>query len=402
MKKRLKWILWGVLIAALAGASVYSATRPLQAEMLEIKPRTIEKKFTESGTVSATWQKDFFSVAGGKVMTVNVHEGDTVAAEELLLALDTRDIDYQIAQLEGQLASLKGQERQALSGPGPMEDRQQPAIEQLEIQLQTAQEEYERLEALYRADAVSRSALDEAERAVRQLEILLTQQKQLLLGAEEQFSGLQAATSAQIALLEYQRENAEITAPANATVAAVHVKEGEIVAPGGPLISLFRPGEYEVEVFLLAEDVVHVQPGMEVRVAYRGLSGDEEFGGKVDKIAQSAVERISSLGLVEQKVKVTVGMSGDLGSLRPGYEMDVTFVTRHEEDKLVVPKTALFNYEDGSAVWVVRQGKAEIQRVEKGLETDDEVAVESGLAEGDLVIRNTRLDGLKVGARIVP
>ncbi len=401
MKKRLKWILWGVAAVVLAGAFAYSATRPLQAELLEMKSRTIEKKFTESGTVSAAWQRDYFSLSGGKVLTVNIEEGDTVVAGEPLLALDTRDISYQIAQLEGQLVSLRGQERQALSGPRETgEDQQQLAIENLRIQLEVAQEEYERMAILYQADAVSKSALEEAERSVKQLEILLAQQEQLLLGAKDQYSGLQDSIRAQIALLEYQRENSEFKAPENATVAAVHVKEGAVVAPGAPLLSLSRPGEYEVEVFLLAEDLVHVQPGMDVRVAYKGLSGDKEFSGKVKKIAQMAMERISSLGLVEQRVKVTVGLSGDVSNLRPGYEMDVTFITGREEGRLVVPKTALFNYEDQSAVWVVRRGKAEIQSVETGLETDDEVVVVSGLVEGDLVIRNTRLDGLKHGARI--
>lgn len=411
MKKRVKWILWGVVAVVLVGSSVYSATRPIQADLLEIKPRAIEKKFTDSGTVSATSQKDFFSLSGGKVLTVNVEEGDTVAQGELLLALDTRDIGYQIAQLEGQLASIRGQERQAFSGPRETQiTQQQLAVEQVAYQLNAAREEYKRVELLFGAGAVSKSVLDEAERAAKQLEMLFAQQEQglkLLLedssppaGTKEQFSGLQASIRAQIALLQYQRENTEIIAPENATVGIVHVKEGGVVAPGTPLLSLFHPGEYEVEVFLLAEDVIHVQPGMNVRVAYKGQSG-EEFSGRVTKIASAAVERISSLGVVEQRVKVTVALSGDVGSLRSGYGMDVTFVTQREEGKLVVPKTALFNYEGESAVWVARRGKAEIQRVEKGLETDDEVVVVSGLAEGDWVIRNPRIDGLKEGAGIV-
>ncbi len=412
MKKRVKWLLWGAVAVALAGVSIYSATRPVQAELLELKPRTIEKKFTESGMVSAAWQRDFFSASGGKVEAVYVQDGDTVVAGELVLALDIRDIDYQITQLEGQLASIRGQERQVFSGPRDSQIvLQQLAVEQVENQLNTAREEYERVESLYEAGAVSQSVLDEAQRATAQLEILFAQQEQglkLLLeessppaGTKEQFSGLQASIQAQIALLEYQRENASFTAPENVTVGTVHVREGMVVAPGTPLFSLFHPGEYEVEVFLLAEDVINVQPGMAVRVNYKGESGDEQFSGTVNRIASAAVERISSLGLMEQRVKVTVGLSGDVSNLRPGYAMDVTFVTRREEGRLVVPKTALFNYEGQSAVWVARNGKAEIQSVEKGLETDDEVAVVSGLEEGDLVIRNTRLEGLKPGARVV-
>lgn len=411
MKKRLKWIMWGVVAVALAGTMVYSSTRPLQAELLEIKPRTIEEKFTEQGKVLATWERDFYSVVGGKILAINVEDGDTVAAGDLLLAMDTRELDLKIAQLEGQLESTRGQEKQAFNPPPEARiAQQQLAVEQVEEQLTAAREEHERIALLHESGAVSKSALEEAERAVKQLELLLAQQEQglkLLLeessppvGTREQFSGLQASTEAQIALLEYQREHAVLTAPENAAVRAVHVKEGEVVAPGIPLLSLFRPGEYELEVYLLGEDVRHLQPGMDVRVAYKGLSGEKEFRGIVSRIAQAAVERISPLGLVEQRVKVTVALAGDVSSLRPGYEMDATFVTRREEDRLIVPKTALFHYEDGDAVWVVRRGRAEIQSVEKGLETDDEVVIISGLDEGGLVIRNPRLEGLKAGARV--
>jgi HlyD family secretion protein len=409
MKKRIKWLLWGVVVVALVGVSVYSATRPIQADLLEVKPRTIEKKFTESGIITASWQKDFFSITSGKVLTIDVQEGDTVAAGDPLLALDTRDIDYQIAQFQGQLASIQGQEKQAFSGPKETQVAQQRlALELAQEQLKAAQEDYQRTEVLYEAGVVSQATLDEAARAVKQLELLLAQQEEglkLLLedppeGTKEQFAGLQASIRAQIDLLEYQKENAELTAPDEATVGTVHVKEGAVVMPGTPLLSLFRPGEYEVEVFVLPEDLVYVELGQEVRVTYKGSSRDEEFSGTVKRIAAAAEERISTLGLVEQRVKVTVGLTGEVSRLRPGYAMDVTFITQREEGRLVVPKTALFNYDGQSAVWVARQGKAEIQPVEKGLETDDEVAVVSGLTEGDLVIRNTRLAGLKEGARI--
>jgi HlyD family secretion protein len=248
---------------------------------------------------------------------------------------------------------------------------------------------------------LSRVELDALWNTVRELELQLAQQEEFLEGAKEQFSGSESSIRAQIALLEYQRNNAKFTAPEESTVAAVHIKEGDYVTAGEPLITLFHPGEYEVEVYLLAEDMLHVQSGMEVHVAFKGLSDEEEFDGLVSKIAQSAVERISSLGLEEQRVKVSVALVGDMSRLRSGYAMDVTFVTRREENRLVVPKTALFTYEEGSALWVVREGKAEIQPVEEGLETVDEVVILSGLAEGDLVIRNTRLEGLKDGVRLL-
>ena len=41
-------------------------------------------------------------------------------------------------------------------------------------------------------------------------------------------------------------------------------------------------------------------------------------------------------------------------------------------------------------MWVVREGKAQIQKVETGLETDREVAIRKGLENEDLVIYDPR------------
>ncbi len=74
--------------------------------------------------------------------------------------------------------------------------------------------------------------------------------------------------------------------------------------------------------------------------------------------------------------------------------------THRQEDKLVVPKTVVFPYEKGDAVWVVREGKAAIQTVTKGLETGTDVVIEEGLQPGDRVIINPKLEGLKEGKKV--
>jgi HlyD family secretion protein len=411
VKKQVKWVLWGAAAVFLAGFMAYSATRPVSAELLEIKPRPIEKKFREQGTVSALRQKDFSSLLGGKVLSIMVSEGDRVKTGDLLLSLDTREISYQIAQLEGQLTSIRGQERQAFSGPRETQITQQLlAVEQAENQLNAARTELQRVQTLLEAGAVSRSAFEETGRAVTQLEILLAQQEQALkmlrdesappAGTREQFSGLSASVNAQIALLTFQKENATVVAPFDGVVSALSVREGDLVMPGMPLVSVFQPDGYEVDTFLLAEEMAGVKPGMSVRVIYRSAAGDEAYDGTIKRIAPAAVEKISTLGLAEKRVKVNVGLPGNVSGLRPGYNMDVEFITQREENRLVVPKTTLFPYDGGSAVWVVRGGKAVVQPVEKGLETYDEVVIASGLNDGDLVIRNPRLEGLKEGKRV--
>ena len=63
-------------------------------------------------------------------------------------------------------------------------------------------------------------------------------------------------------------------------------------------------------------------------------------------------------------------------------------------------KRLLFPYGEGDALWVVRNGKAEVQAVETGFENDREVVITEGLQEGDLVVLNPQLEGLKEGKKI--
>jgi len=80
--------------------------------------------------------------------------------------------------------------------------------------------------------------------------------------------------------------------------------------------------------------------------------------------------------------------------------VDVKFTTVEVLSKLLIPKTALFAYQNGEAVWVVRQGKAKIIPVKKGLENDSQVIVEQGLSDGDVIFKEPNITTLKEGKRI--
>ncbi|MDW7672379.1 MAG: hypothetical protein SCM88_11920, partial [Bacillota bacterium] len=125
------------------------------------------------------------------------------------------------------------------------------------------------------------------------------------------------------------------------------------------------------------------------------------FAGRVDRVAPTAVETISALGLEEQRVKVTIEpMPDDPSRLFPGVRLDVRFITDRQENVMAVRKTLLFSYEDGEALWVVENGLARIRPVVTGFENDRDVVIDSGLEPGDRVILSPQLEGLSEGKRI--
>ena len=66
----------------------------------------------------------------------------------------------------------------------------------------------------------------------------------------------------------------------------------------------------------------------------------------------------------------------------------------------MIPKTALFPYENGKAVWAVDESKARIRPVVKGMENDKEVIILEGLTSGEQILLDTDLTGLKEGKKI--
>ncbi|MEW6662751.1 MAG: efflux RND transporter periplasmic adaptor subunit [Bacillota bacterium] len=411
MRRSVKWVIWGIFLLGLVAYAVAGAVRPLKVETVVAEPQTIAKTFTEEGLVVPVLEQVIYSAAGGKVAKLAVAEGEQVESGKLLVEMDTREIGYQLDSLRGQLSSIEGQQKQAFRPPLEAQLAQQRlAIEQAMVQLAAARAEFERLNVLYQGGALSKGDYEAAEKTVRQMEFLVSQQEKALelmqeqgsppSGTKEHFYGLIKSLEAQIALLEYRQAQGKTFAPMDGIVREIHVQEGAVIAPGMPLVTLFKPDEMQIEVFLLPEDVLSIKPGMEVKLLQENPGGKKIYPGAVIKMAPGATEKLSPLGLVEQRVKVTIKLNGDLKEIRPGYNLEAEFITYREEGKLVVPKTVLFPYKGGEALWLVREGKASIQPVKKGFATNEQVVIEDGLKPGDRVIRNPRLEGLKPGQKV--
>jgi hypothetical protein len=105
------------------------------------------------------------------------------------------------------------------------------------------------------------------------------------------------------------------------------------------------------------------------------------------------------LGIEERKVKVTV--TPDMpNELNDGYNVDVKFHYYFEENKLTVPKTALFKENGVDMVWAVQNGRLVKIPVQKGVELRTEIVIDNGLIGGIIVITDCNLSGLKEGIKV--
>ncbi|NLT94151.1 MAG: efflux RND transporter periplasmic adaptor subunit [Clostridia bacterium] len=408
---------WKYIIAGLAGfislvIVISNIGGGLEAELLEVKPQTIANAFREEGTVIPQTETPIYAPNTQKVIDLPVTEGQEVKKGDILAVLDTEELELKLKELEGQLYSARGEQALAL-----VEEYQTQAanleaqLEKAKLELATAENNLARAEQLYQAGALSKVQLEEAQTAKELAELSLQQQAQALKslkksygssgGATQLYTGRLMALEAQLRQLQYQIEKSTLRSPIDGTVANIAVKKGELVLGGTPLMKVFQKDFYYVEVFVLAQEVKALEKGMEVELILDSGDGEQTFTGVIKEISPSAQTKISALGIEEQRVKVVVDVKSPKDiKLFPELKLDVEFITDKRENQLVVPKTALFPFNDGDALWVVKKGKAKIQPVKKGFETDKHVAIEEGLNEGDRVILNPQLKGLKEGKKI--
>lgn len=412
MKIKWKITLGAMTLLIVLGLIFAQQNKSINANLLEVKLGTIANTFTEEAQVIPEVEQSIYAFYGGKVIHLAVQEGQQVKQGQLLVKLDTKEIDYQIKELQGQRLSLLGEEQQATQEPyEAMMRSQQLQVEQAKRQMEIAEKDWARIEQLFSQGAVPKKELEDAANNLKTAQInleleqeglsLLHESQQPPKGTAEFYRGRIEALDSQLAMLQYKKEKHEINAYIDGIVVNLTVKNGQIIDPSQPLMDIFQKDSYLMECFVLTKDIPSIQQNMPVDIIKNKKGQDVMLAGTVTKIAATAVETKSALGLTEQRVKVTIQLDEQKNvHLFPGYNLDVKFTVDQKENVLVVPKSSLFPYKEGEALWVVRQGKAEIQPVTTGFEHNREIEVVSGLNAGDLVILNPHLDGLKEGRRI--
>lgn len=411
-----KWIKRGIIAlvaAAVVYASISSYLTPLSLESYKVQKTSIEDSFQDEGTVVSKGEQNYYSPLAAKVKSLNAKEGMTVKKGDVIAQLDISDTEYSIRQLEGQLQSIQGQERGELTLNRDLEiKRQTMQVENAQRDYQDALDKYQKATGLYDQDAISKQQLDDARLYMENLKGVLDDQQVALEiiknrygdpGATKQyFAGLKKSIQAQIDLLRSNMSKGEIRAESDGVVRTVDVKEGQYIQYGEKLLSTIEGTQIEIESMVLTENSIDLREGMGVRVTFKHKPQDFVFGGTVSRIDPTAEETISAIGLVEQRVKTTVQLSGDTSMLRPGYQVDLDFIISKSEGAISVPKRAVFQYQGKDSVWVVENDRAVIRGITIGSETEDLSIISQGLKEGDIVILDRKATGLDAGKRIKP
>ncbi|MBL7031926.1 MAG: efflux RND transporter periplasmic adaptor subunit [Nitrospira sp.] len=250
------------------------------------------------------------------------------------------------------------------------------------------QKELERVRALHKDGLVSQEKLDAADAEALSREAALRSSEFSIEVAQYELEAANTALKYSAALDPAEHtEKVMIKSPVNGYVLKVNHESEGVVQAGETLVEIGNPKMLEVEVDVLSADAVRIRPG--THVLFQRWGGDKPLKGKVRVVEPTGFTKISALGVEEQRVLVIsdiVSPPEEWRQLGDGYRVEAGFILWEAEEVLQVPSSALFRYEDGWAVFVMKNKKALLRKVSLGRRNGLNAQVVSGLTAGDTVI----------------
>ena len=230
-----------------------------------------------SGTFEAT-EIIVSSEVGGKILELNISEGDSVEGGAVVGQIDTIQLYLKKRQL---LATVR-----ALEARRPELRKQIAAIEE-QIAVQTR--EKERIERLLKADAATGKQLDDINSSISILKKQLEAQRSSLTNTSGGITEDAAALMIQTEQLNDQLQRSRITSPIKGTILAKYAEAGEVTAPGKPLFKVADMNDIQLKAYITSDLHTKIKPGESVKV-FSDFGEDEsrEYEGKVIWISDKA------------------------------------------------------------------------------------------------------------------
>jgi membrane fusion protein, multidrug efflux system len=311
-----------------------------RAAAVEVTPAArgdIEELVAAVGSVEAMRDVMVSSETAGRITAVLADVGDAVKKGQTLVQVDAELKEVAVQQARAGLLAAK-------------------------TNMEKAKKDFERTEKLYASGDVA--------------DIELEGYKLAYHAAEAQYQSAIAGNR----LAERQLADTRIASPIAGQVASRRVEVGEMVGPGKEIANIIDIATVKVKLSIPEEDVVKLRIGQAADLQVDSRPG-VTIRGKVHTIGAKSESPNGHTYPVEVLVQNQSGMP-----LRVGMFARVAIRANAIKNVIVVSREAIVEEHGTPAVFVARDGVAQLRTLTLGLSGSSHVQVVQGLNEGDLVV----------------
>ena len=302
-----------------------------------------------SGKVEAVQNANLSTRIMGFVNNVHVKVGDKVRKGQLLLSINSADINAQKAQVNA-------------------------SITEATAAFTNAEKDYNRFKALFEDNSASQKEMDD-----------MTANYKMAKARLEAANQMKNQVKAQLSY-------SNITAPFSGIVTGKYINKGDMASPGMPLISVEAPGKFQVIAMVPESEITQIKNGSEVNVTIK--STGEVIQGKVTEVSTSAKNTGG-----QYLVKVILNKTE--ANLLSGMFASVQFpVTKSTSNNILIPTSALIKRGELTGVYVVSSSNTALLRwLRLGKTYGDKTEVLSGLNANDKFVLSSE-EKLMNGAKL--
>lgn len=308
------------------------APSTLAVTLATAEQRPIQRSVIASGPVSAFEEMQLgVEISGARVTALNVDVGQAVRKGQVLLELDHRTLDSELAQADA-------------------------ALREADASVALATSSFNRGSPLAKQQLISASALDE------------------LRANRAQAEARRSTVRAQRDAAQLRRDFAELRAPANGIISKRLVQPGQVVAAGTELLRLIRDGRLEWRAELPEDSLAQVAPGALVT-----LSGSD--GSRIEGRIRAVSPGVDS----ETRTGTVYADLPEPGPLKSGTFLEGR-IASGAGNALMVPVASVVQRDGHAYVFTVDKDIVARLRVRTGAVLEGRVEIIEGLKPGTRVV----------------
>ena len=415
-----------LVIVAIVGGVLYSSSASAPAvSTAKVTRQTLGVIVTASGKIEAAARADVYPPTAGRVKSVDVTDGDSVKAGDILAVMDLAPLRLQVRQAASSLAAARAQLDAVNRGVPAAIDRAaaRAGVSAAAAAYDAASDAYEAYRQVF--DAATQSARASMEATLAQLSGARKQAYASLQSARSGVSKLSVAARVSVArasarsaadaasfALKLARDtlsDARLAAPISGVVvfnptgapgtdgALPKAAAGVAISPAAAPFTVIDFSSLNFDAQVDEADIDKVATKMAATVTLDAFAG-ATFQGTVTAVRSTAIQ--TTTGGIAFPVLVSVDSAGK--NLRVGMSGSSDIEVNAVAGALTVPIEAIFDDGGKKYVFVVKANVVSKVAVTTGALTDTTAQVLTGVSEGDVVATSqltTLKDGMAVRAQ---
>ena len=369
-----------LLILGVGGYFVYDKFFKVKEEEVEFitkkaKKGSFSKKVDATGEIFATELIDVGAQVSGQIKKLYVKLGDQVKKGDMIASIDSSTQQNSIDNKEAQLAIYKAQ------------------LESAKVALNIAKTQFDRENALFAKNATSKQEFESAKNTfssnsakIKELEAQIKQ------------------TNIELSTAKINLGYTKITAPRDGTVVSVQVEEGQTVNANQTtptIVNIADLSRVKMKMQIAEGDITKIKVGTPVEYSILseptkkfqttvssidpGLTtlSDGSYGSSSSSKSSYSSSSSSSSAVYYYAQSIVDNKDG---ILRIGMTTQNELLIANVEDAIIVPSIGIKKDENGTFVYVLKDGKPVKTAVKTGIKDNLDTQIISGINEGDEII----------------